>query len=65
MIFSFNGSDSVRSWNSWSLQPYYDLFQQSELWESVSVTSIVAIISTFVAAIIGTFAALGLSKTKK
>ncbi|WP_342265951.1 extracellular solute-binding protein [Spiroplasma endosymbiont of Villa modesta] len=65
MIFSFNGGDSVRSWNSWSLQPYYDLFQQSELWESVSVTLIVAFISTFVAVIIGTFAALGLSKTKK
>lgn len=65
MIFSFNGGDSVRSWNSWSLQPYYDLFQQSELWESVSVTLIVAFISTFVAVIIGTFASLGLSKTKK
>ncbi|WJG70267.1 extracellular solute-binding protein [Spiroplasma ixodetis] len=65
MIFSFNGGDSVRSWNSWSLQPYYDLFQQSGLWESVSVTLIVAFISTFVAVIIGTFAALGLSKTKK
>lgn len=65
MIFSFNGGDSVRSWNSWSLQPYYDLFQQSELWESVSVTLIVAFISTFVGVIIGTFAALGLSKTKK
>ena len=65
MIFSFNGGDSVRSWNSWSLQPYYDLFQQTELWESVSVTLIVAFISTFVAVIIGTFAALGLSKTKK
>ncbi|WP_342253379.1 extracellular solute-binding protein [Spiroplasma endosymbiont of Zeiraphera isertana] len=65
MIFSFNGGDSVRSWNSWSLQPYYDLLQQSELWESVSVTLIVAFISTFVAVMIGTFAALGLSKTKK
>lgn len=65
MIFSFNGSDSVRIWNYWSLQAYHDLFQQSELWESVSVTLIVAFISTFVAVIIGTFAALGLSKTKK
>lgn len=65
MLFSFNGGDSVRSWNYWSLKAYSDLFQQSELWESVSVTLIVAFISTFVAVIIGTFAALGLSKTKK
>lgn len=65
MIFSFNGGDSVRSWNYWSLQAYHDLFQQSELWQSISVTLIVAFISTFVAVIIGTFAALGLSRTKK
>lgn len=65
MLFSFNGGDSVRNWNYWSLQAYRDLFQQSDLWESVSVTLIVAFISTFVAVIIGTFAALGLSKTKK
>lgn len=65
MLFSFNGGDSVRNWNYWSLQAYRHLFQQNELWESVSVTLIVAFISTFVAVIIGTFAALGLSKTKK
>lgn len=65
MLFSFNGGNSVRSWNYWSWEGYRDLFQQNELWEAVSVTLIVAFISTFVAVIIGTFAALGLSKTKK
>lgn len=65
ILFSFNGGDSVRNWNYWSLQAYRDLFQKNELWESVSITLIVAFISTFVAVIIGTFAALGLSKTKK
>jgi len=65
MLFSFNSGDSVRTWDSWSWQAYADLFDQSDLWQSVSVTLIVAFISTFVAVILGTFAALGLSKTKK
>ncbi|WP_308150100.1 extracellular solute-binding protein [Spiroplasma sp. AdecLV25b] len=65
MAFSFNGGDSVRSWSYFSFDAYGDLFAQSQLWQSVSVTLIVAFISTFVAVIIGTFAALGLSKTRK
>lgn len=65
MAFSFNGGDSVRSWDYFSFDAYADLFAQSQLWQSVSVTLIVAFISTFVAVIIGTFAALGLSKTRK
>lgn len=65
MAFSFNGGDSVRNWNYFSFDAYGNLFAQSQLWQSVSVTLIVAFISTFVAVIIGTFAALGLSKTRK
>lgn len=65
MLFSFNSGNSVHSWKNWSLDGYTELFNQTELWQSVSVTLIVAFISTFVAVIIGTFAALGLSKTKK
>lgn len=65
MAFSFNGGDSVRNWSYFSFDAYGNLFAQSQLWQSVSVTLIVAFISTFVAVIIGTFAALGLSKTRK
>lgn len=65
MAFSFNGGDSVRNWSYFSFDAYGNLFAQIQLWQSVSVTLIVAFISTFVAVIIGAFAALGLSKTRK
>lgn len=65
MIFSFNSGSSIRNIQGWGWQAYADLFQQTALWQSLSVTLLVAFISTFVAVIIGTFAALGLSKTSK
>lgn len=65
MIFSFNTGSSVRNIQGWGWDAYAELFKQSALWQSLSVTLLVAFISTFFSVIIGTFAALGLSKTKK
>lgn len=65
MVFSFNSGSSVRNIQGWGWDAYADLFHQTALWQSLSVTLLVAFISTFVAVIIGTFAALGLSRTSK
>lgn len=65
IIFSFNSGDSVRNFQSWSWVAYARLFQQTTLWQSLSVTIIVALVSTIIATIIGTFGALGMSKTRK
>lgn len=65
IIFSFNSGSSVRNMQGWGWNAYADLFHQTALWQSLSVTLLVAFISTFFAVIIGTFAALGLSRTSK
>ncbi|MBE4703833.1 extracellular solute-binding protein [Spiroplasma platyhelix] len=65
MVFSFNTGSSVRNIQGWGWSAYADLFSQTALWQSLSVTLLVAFISTFVAVIVGTFAALGLSRTSK
>lgn len=65
MLFSFNNGSSVRNFRSWGIQAYADLFKEAALWQSFSVTLIVALISTIIAVILGTFAALGLSRTNK
>lgn len=65
MLFSFNNGSSVRNFKGWGLDAYAELFKQAALWQSFSVTLIVALISTIIAVIIGTFAALGLSSTNK
>lgn len=65
MLFSFNSGSSVRNFKGWGFEAYADLFKQAALWQSFSVTLIVALISTIIAVIIGTFAALGLSSTNK
>lgn len=61
IIFSFNSGSSVRNFRGWGIEAYADLFKEAALWQSFSVTLIVALISTIVAVIIGTFAALGIS----
>ncbi|MDQ7982646.1 MAG: extracellular solute-binding protein [Spiroplasma sp.] len=65
IIFSFNSGSSVRNFKGWGIDAYAELFKETSLWESFSVTLIVALISTIIAVIIGTFAALGLSRTSK
>lgn len=65
MIFSFNSGSSIRNFKGWGVEAYADLFTQTALWQSLSVTLLVAFISTIVAVIIGTFAALGLTRTNK
>ena len=65
IIFSFNDSRSLSSWQGFSLRWYVQLFRDREIVEVVINTTVVALISTFVATVVGTLTAIGISKSGK
>lgn len=65
VVFSFNEGRSIISWTGFSVKWYGKLFQDRQLVMSIVNTFLVAIISTVVSTVIGTLAAIGLSKNKK
>lgn len=64
MIFSFNDSRSLTSWSGFSTRWYEDLFGNRNMIEAVTTSVSIAIIATFVSTIVGTLAAIGISKHK-
>lgn len=71
-VFSFNEANSLTRWSGFTLQRYVDLFTDRELFnyrnprESiVFMTLWIAIVSTLVSTVFGTFAAIALTKSKK
>ncbi|MFP4177919.1 MAG: ABC transporter permease [Acholeplasmataceae bacterium] len=65
VVFSFNEGKSLTRWTGFSLQWYVKLFESDEIMGAVATTIIVALISTFISTIIGTLAAIGLSKSRR
>jgi len=68
MIFSFNNSKSRAKWDGFTFKWYAELFRDSEILSSLYYTVIIAVISSLVATVIGTIAAIGIhnmSKVKK
>lgn len=65
IIFSFNDEKSLSSFSWGSLFWYKQLIKDRSLIESIISSLLVATISTIVAVIIGTFAAIGLSKSSR
>ena len=65
MVFSFNDSKSMVSFSGFSLRWYESLFNNREMLESIKYTVIIAVIATVCSTIIGTIAAIGLSKARK
>ncbi len=65
MVFSFNDSRSLTSWSGFSLQWYEALFKNREMMMAITTTLSIALMSTFVATILGTLAAIGVSKSKR
>lgn len=59
MIFSFNESNSRTVWGGFSLKWYVELFDNRSIMQSLWTTFLVATISTLVATVMGTFAAIG------
>ena len=62
VVFAFNSGKSVQNWDSASLQWFNELFNDSQFMAAIGVSLIVSITSTFFSLILGTFAAIGLSK---
>ena len=64
MVFSFNDSKSMGKWSGFTLRWYTQLFQNARIMEALKYTIIIAVISSIVATVIGTFAAIGIHRMK-
>ncbi len=62
IVFSFNASQFSSVWGGFSVAWYLKLFQDAEIVEALRNTLIVAGLSTLLATLLGTMAALALSK---
>lgn len=62
VIFSFNASSRVGIWGGFSTTWYANIFDNPEVWDALQNSLIVAAISTVVATVIGTAAALALDR---
>ena len=64
IVFSFNNQKANTNWVGFTTDWYVKLFKDAELWGIVLNTFVIAVISTLLAVIIGTIAAVGLSRFK-
>lgn len=62
IVFSFNDSKSMGKWSGFTLKWYGELFKNERIMQALYYTIVIAIISSVIATIIGTFAAIGISK---
>lgn len=65
IVMSFNASKSRAKWGGFTLKWYASLFQDSEILSAFRNTVLIAVISSLVAAIIGTMICLAMRKMKK
>ncbi len=64
VFFSFNSSKSTSVFTGFSLKWYQELFSKSDIMESLSNTLILAVLSSLIATVLGTVAAVGLYKMR-
>jgi spermidine/putrescine transport system permease protein len=64
IIYSFNESKISSVWAGFSLKWYEELFRDRSMLEAAINSLILATVSSFLAAVIGTLAAVGMPKTK-
>ncbi len=65
IIFSFNEGKSLTVFTGFSLRWYQHMLESRDMMEALYTTFGVAFVATFVSTILGTIAAIGLSKSKK
>ena len=65
VLFSFNSSNSTGVFEGFSLRWYRELFQDKATLEALKNTLILAVTSSVIATVIGTAAAVGISRMKK
>lgn len=64
VVYSFNASKLTTVWEGFSLKWYVQLFQDSDMWEALGNSLILAGLSCFCAVVIGTTGALGMHGRK-
>jgi spermidine/putrescine transport system permease protein len=64
-LFSFNASRSLTNWAGFSLQWYEKLMVDADIALAVINTIFIAVIATFLSVLIGTLAAIALSRSRK
>lgn len=60
IIFSFNSSKSRGVWSGFTLKWYIELFKDQEILKALYYTLLIAVLSSVISTIIGTFAAIGI-----
>ena len=66
ILFSFNEGKSMTSFTGFSLRWYENLFSNEQsMLQSIWTTLLVAVVATAVSTVVGTIAAIGLSKAKR
>lgn len=65
IIFSFNDSKSRNTWSGFTLKWYAELFQDKAIIEALFITLFIAAVSSIIATILGTMAAVGIQKMNK
>ena len=65
VIFSFNEGKSLTAFTGFSLKWYQHMLESRDMMEALYTTFSVALIATAVSTVIGTIAAIGLSKSRK
>ncbi len=65
IVFSFNSGRSLTRFEGFSLQWYEKMFGDSNMMQSVLYTIIIAVLATAISTVVGTFTAIGLSKSNK
>lgn len=65
IVFSFNESKSRGHWTGFTFKWYKELFHNNQIKDALYNTLIIALISSIIAVIIGTLAAIGIHNMKK
>ena len=65
IIFSFNDGKSLTSFTGFSLRWYQHMLDSHDMMESLYTTFAIALIATTISTVVGTVAAIGLSKSRK
>lgn len=65
VVFSFNGSRSLTNFTGFSLRWYEQMFANRTMMESIYYTIVIAVLATIISTIVGTLAAIGLSKSRR
>ena len=60
IVFSFNSSKSRGVWSGFTFKWYVELFKDAEVLKALYYTLLIAVLSSIISTIIGTFAAIGI-----